>query len=357
MLAIMKKIPVVIVGLNFGQYIIKQIIEGPGKDYYEIVGLCDLDKGLLRKLSEELDIRAYSDIELALKDPTVHLVGLFCGPTARPKIIEQIIDAGKDVITTKPFSFDYEVTRKLFDKASLKNRIIHLNSPTPELSEDIRQIKAWEKDYNLGPVIACQASTWIRYHEKQTDNWMCDPELCPVAPISRIGIYTISDLVSLMGEVEDMNVLSSQIFTERRTPDNAMLSILFKNKSIASVLASFCIDDGQKYHNYLMLNYEKGTIYRKVHDYTTHHECKSNVANVQLVMKDENGESKTVQDVTFESSSGDYQWANLYKAIYDRTPSSQDEYYNRISLGVKVLDLMRKASNAPTYELEAAGIK
>jgi len=45
--------------------------------------------------------------------------------------------------------------------------------------------------------------------------------------------------------------------TGRPTPDNALLTMSCASGCLASVYASFCVDDGDRYSNGLTLNYER----------------------------------------------------------------------------------------------------
>lgn len=155
-------------------------------------------------------------------------------------------------MTTKPFELNANVASRVLKEAEKMGRVVHLNSPSP-LPEDIFVIKKWIKKYNLGQVIGCRADVWANYREKADGSWYDSPKKYPVAPIFRLGIYLINDLIRLIGKPESLQVLHSRLFTKRPTPDNAQLGILFENGAIVNVFSSFCIDDGQQYRNFAYL--------------------------------------------------------------------------------------------------------
>jgi hypothetical protein len=43
-----------------------------------------------------------------IADPNIPVIGLYTGPVGRAALIHRIIEAGKDVMTTKPFELDSE---------------------------------------------------------------------------------------------------------------------------------------------------------------------------------------------------------------------------------------------------------
>ena len=49
----MKKIKIVIVGMSFGQWLMEtELIDGPGKEYIEVVGVCDIDRAKAGKAAK-----------------------------------------------------------------------------------------------------------------------------------------------------------------------------------------------------------------------------------------------------------------------------------------------------------------
>lgn len=252
-------------------------------------------------------------------------------------MIRKIIRAGKDVITTKPFELDAAEAKSVITEAlALKRRIV-LNSPGPLLPQDLQQIHSWIQDYDLGHPVAARADTWAHYREVYQGSWYDDPVRCPLAPVFRLGVYLINDLVEFLGEATEVAVLQSQVFTQRPTPDNAQLGILFKNGAIANVYASFCVNDGDLYRDSLTLNFEHGTIYRDVG-----FRKESLDAEMGLVMRVD-GERKCVAKAQAAGRSGDYQWQNFYELFHGDVEQLAASY-RKIVAGVEILDLTKKSS-------------
>ena len=311
-----KRPTIVLVGLNFGRHIVAQLMEGEGRKFMKLTGLCDIDRPKAEALNEKYGggLKIYTSLDDVLADPDVRTVGLYTGPVHRADLLRKIIRAGKDVMTTKPFELDPEAGTAILKEAAELGRIIHLNSPNPGISPDLEQILKWQKELGLGRPVAARAETYARYNEKPDGSWYDNPDLCPAPPIFRLGIYLINDLVRLMGRVKRVSVFSTRLFTGRPTADNSQLSLEFESGALACIFDSFCVRDGDHYRNSLELNFDNGTVFRNVGP------CRDMAASSSLtaIQADEiTGELKrrVSATATTVSRSGGYDWEGFVKAI------------------------------------------
>ena len=306
----MEKIKLGIVGLGYGEWIINDIVNNEITPYFTITGACDLNQKRVDHITKTYGVKGYGSLEEMLQDDQIQAIGLFTAPLGRAKMIEQIIDAKKDVITTKPFELDAIAAEKILQKARLMGRKIMLNSPSPLLSPNLAQITDWVETYKLGRIVGSRCDIWASYREVEDGLWYDEKHLCPVAPIFRLGIYLINDLVRLFGEAKTVQVLHSRIFTKRPTPDNAQMGILFENGGIANVFASFCIEDGQYYKSSMVLNFERGTIYCNMNPMTYDQVKLETAFSIVTLGVDE---KQVVKKTTVPGSTVEYDW----KAFYD----------------------------------------
>ena len=93
-----------IVGLNFGRHILEQLKLDAVRRDFELAAVCDLDAAKAADYAGRYSVKAYSSLHDLLADPSIPAIGLFTGPVGRAQIIRKIMQAGKDIITTKPFS-------------------------------------------------------------------------------------------------------------------------------------------------------------------------------------------------------------------------------------------------------------
>ena len=325
-----------IVGLRFGNIVVQELLRPENRQFLEVAALCDQNEPLAGQLAAEYGVsKTYSSLDTLLADPEIEAVGLFTGPDHRAKLIDQILDSGRDVLTTKPFERSAAEARRVLKKARSLGRVIHLNCPTPTPPKDIRQIDEWIREFNLGRPIGYRAMTWCSYREKADGSWYDDPVRCPAAPIFRLGIYLINDVSRYFGEIEDLSVLQSRIFTERPTSDSAQLSLIHKNGAIGSIYASFCVNDGRKYLHALELNFENGTIFRN-----TGADAVNGKIQLALVAAGSDGNSIR-QRRELDAAVGDYQYDQFYKAVRGEmldNPTSDDQIIN----GIKVLERLNQ---------------
>ena len=347
----MSRIPIAIVGLNFGHYIVEQLKRGRPSRQFRIVALCDLDR---RKAEAELPglgrgVRVYTDLGEVLQDPEVRAVGLFTGPSGRAALLRRIVRAGKDVITTKPFEVDPAAAAAVLREAAKLGRIIHLNSPAPLLSPDLAMIEKWRTEFDLGRPVGARAEIWADYREKADGGWYDDSARCPLAPIFRLGIYLINDLLRLLGPVESVQAFHSRIRTGRPTPDNAQLALRFRNGALATIYASFCVGDGRPYQNSLALNFERGTVYRNLPGPKAE---SGNIARLLLVAGGGEGKKPRLRRREGLETSGNYQWDSFKRALdgeaLSRLPGAV--LPGDIVAGLRVIEAMARAEKSGRSE-------
>jgi predicted dehydrogenase len=330
-------LPLAFVGLSFGRHVLDQLLKSPAASLFKVAAVCDLNETLLREVSTKYGIPAYASLEQILQDDSIKVVGLYTQPAGRAKLIQKILRAGKDVMTTKPFELEAEPAEAVLAEAQMLGRVIHLNSPGPEPTRDLLQITAWAEEFDLGRLVSARGEIWAPYFEKADGSWMDDPLLCPGGAMMRLGIYLVNDIVHLAGPMDEATLVATRIRTGRPTPDNALLTMSFASGCLASVYASFCVDDGDRYANGLSLQYERGTITRNIG--TPRELPKAEKAHLTLVMRD--GDNRRVmEEVTLTDIFGIYQWENFYKSV-TQGKSIDDKYVRKIVEGVRVLEAMR----------------
>jgi predicted dehydrogenase len=347
---LMKRLPIAIVGLNFGSHIIDQLLQGPGRRYFQIAAVCDRDLAKAETMGRRLKCKFYTDLAALLTNRDIPAVGLYTGPSGRAGLLAQIIRAGKDVMTTKPFEVDPTAALDVLREAKRRKRIIHLNSPSPLLSPDLDQIAGWRKEFDLGRPIGARADAWVNYREKDDGSWYDDPKSCPLAPVFRIGIYLIYDLIRFFGEPHAVQVFHSRIFTKRPTPDNAQLGIEFKDGSLANIFSSFCVDDFNHYRNSLTLNFERGTVYRNVGPFphVPGSDGAWDLAKLSLVTH-RKGKPVVRQKTMANGLSGSYQWEVFHRAILGaKLPDAITP--EEIVGGIKTISAMARAEKSGTTE-------
>lgn len=313
-----RQLPLVIVGLRFGRYLIDRIRRGDEGAEVRIAAVCDRDGALARRTGAELGVPAFDSLEQVLADADLPAVGLFTPPGGRADLVRRCLISGKDVMTTKPFELDPRAAREVLEESVRLRRVVHVNSPSPAPA-DVVQIESWIRDYDLGRPVAARAEMLTSTQETADGTWYDDPRRCPLAPVFRLGIYAINDLVRLFGPASQVFAQGERVRTGRPTPDQGQLSVRFRQGGLASVFATFCCDNGDRYLNSLLLHCERGTIYRNLDPDMPWRPASGSTARLSLVMGDE-ASRRLVATKEVAPRSGEYPWNEFASAVRDRQP-------------------------------------
>lgn len=351
-----KKIQTALIGLGFGQHVAEtMILTGEGSNFIELKAVCDLDQEKLQAFqSNHPQVDIYDDIDTLLKTdiPTITLV---TGPIGRAKLIDKILDAGKDIMTTKPFELDSAEAERVLQKAKGLGRIIFINSPSSDGADDIEQIQNWQEEHQLGQLVAGRWECWYKAIQKADGSWYDDPSLCPAAPLFRLGIYGINDIVQLFSEPDQLHVMESKILSEKPTPDLAQMNIRFKDGAMVSMLSGWCMEP---YKNALSLNlyYENGTIIRD----SSYDETMSS-ASLKLYLPNnshndptrDQGFEKPAKEISLETekTNHSYPWELFHTAVTQRKYIHGKSNSNAIVNAIKIIEGMKASSlgNKPHY--------
>jgi predicted dehydrogenase len=344
----MEKINIAVVGLRFGRLVAEDIAYKAGKDYFNLYALCDRDRGYADWVEEQFKFgtRMHYDMDEVLANPDIQSVAIITPPGGRAKLIEKALRAGKHVMTTKPFESDPEEAVRVLDLAKKLNLALHINSPSPVPTQDIALIREWREKYGLGRPVAARGEAHRLEHQKADGRWLDDPEKCPAAPVTRIGIYLINDLVRIFGKAMKAGVSCSTVLTKRPTPDNAHLSILFENGGLGSVYASFCAASETGQENGLYIKFENGVISRRALPNPDDGESKGAAMSVRMFSR---GKPAQAEERTVSRISGAYLWDAFFRAI--RGDKLEDEIEPwQIAEGIRVLNAMAKSEKTGKFE-------
>ncbi len=99
------------------------------QDNLNVVGLCDLnpEKTEARRSEFYPEAICYDDYHKLLKNPEIDVVDIALHPGPRALAIEAALNAGKHVLSQKPFALDLEVATRLADLADEKNLKLAVN--------------------------------------------------------------------------------------------------------------------------------------------------------------------------------------------------------------------------------------
>jgi predicted dehydrogenase len=327
-----------VVGLSFGGVIAEQIVNAGDGFPLRLMAVCDLDLKLREMWSRKLGVDAVNSLDVMLARSDIEAIGLFTPPEGRAELIRRCIDAGRHVITTKPFERSSASARDILDYARYSCRVLHLNSPPPCDTAEDRQIEAWCKEFDLGDAVGARYDLWAGRPEESDGSWYDDAELCPGGVLYRLGIYPVNTLIRLLGSVESVQVLTSRMFTGRPTPDNAQLGLRFVSGALANIYVTLAMSPPQTYKKQMTINYRRGIIYRNTG--LLEGSAEDPPENIlHLLTRNARKERITRTSVV---PANDYQWKNFARAVRGELLCNETDS-RLIVHGIEVIEAMSRA--------------
>jgi predicted dehydrogenase len=162
-----------------------------------------------------------------------------------------------------------------------------------------------------------------------------------VAPIFRLGIYAINEILYFLHDPQKVQVMHSRLFTGRPTPDHAQLSVRFRDGSLASVFASFCVETPIPYPDRLVLNFERGVVFKNIKP-----DSSRDKIDLELLTKDTGGKALSLNAEGFDTEEcgghSSYQWDVFCRAVRGE-PMANPTPAQHIIDGVRIVAAMARS--------------
>lgn len=102
-----------VLGLGEGRSIISAVLQS---EYWELGNICDLNGELCRERCREFGFDRYTtEYEEMLKDPSIDVIGIYTPDQLHATHIKMALEAGKDVICTKPLMVSLDEANDLLE--------------------------------------------------------------------------------------------------------------------------------------------------------------------------------------------------------------------------------------------------
>lgn len=335
------------VGLNFGKKIIDgHIVKGTAEPWFELAAVCQRNKDACDAVASEYGAKAYYSLDELLADDDIPVIILMTGPNGRADQLRKIIRSGKDCMTTKPFEIDPGEAASVLEEARSLGRFIYLNSPCAADSEDFKIINHWREKYDLGMPVGGHHECWYKAIEEPDGSWYDSVEECPAAPIFRLGIYGVNDMLRVFGEPDEIQVMQTRLFTQRPTPDYARMCVKFKNGAMVDTLDGWVTSPERQSYS-MNLYFERGTIYRN----PTMMPCDPVRANLVdqtylCLCTGDDTDGMPIETVRIPNTelSQAYQWEVFYNAVTTRRRPEGETPDDVIVNSLHILEAMKEAA-------------
>jgi predicted dehydrogenase len=211
--------------------------------------------------------QVYPTLEALLADPEVDLVVNLSIHHAHFAVIQQCLNAGKDVYSEKPLSLTAEEAQSLVALAEKQGRRLSC-APSTILGE--AQQTAWKtiREGRLGTVrVAYAEVNWGRI-----ESWHPAPgPFYEVGPLFDVGVYPLTILTTIFGPARSVTAFGKVLYPDRvtqegvpfhiTTPDFSIAAIEFANGAVARLTANFYVGFHSKQVRGIEFHGDKGSLF------------------------------------------------------------------------------------------------
>jgi len=223
------------VGLGWWGSQVTKVLQGSEK--IEIV--CGVDPAIemAKSYEDEYGLPVYSEYEQALKDPTVDGVILTIPHLLHEAAVIQAAAAGKEIFCEKPLALTVDSARRMIqacNDAGIVMGIGHERRFEPAWEEMKRMADSGE----LGTILHMEAH-WShdRWLNMAADNWRGSKEESPAAGWTGMGVHLSDMMLSLAGEVVEVQAYVARRILEIPTGDVVSAHIRFADGSTGHIAA------------------------------------------------------------------------------------------------------------------------
>lgn len=215
-----------ILGLGEGRSILSAALNS---SYYTIGNICDLQEDLCRRRCEEFHLAGYTThYEDLLSDPEIDIIGIYTPDQLHARHIAMALQAGKDVICTKPLFTDLHDARMLLECQRKSGRHVFVGQST-RFFESVKNQRAAFEDGSLGELVTLET------HYKSDSRWFLERPWSKTEGFSwmyNFMIHAVDLAVWYLPEIEEVfgyGVTSSNTKAFGITAEDT-LSFLLKNR-------------------------------------------------------------------------------------------------------------------------------
>lgn len=196
--------------------------------------------------------QVYPTLEALLEDDAVDLVVNLSIHHAHFSVIQQCLNAGKDVYSEKPLSLTSEEAHALVDLAQKKGRRLSC-APSTILGEGQQTVWKTIREGKLGTVrLAYAEVNWGRI-----ESWHPAPgPFYAVGALFDVGVYPLTILTTIFGPARRVTGFGKVLYPDRvtkegvpfhiDTPDFVTAAIEFANGSVARLTTNFYVGHHSK---------------------------------------------------------------------------------------------------------------
>lgn len=222
----------VVVGLGMGKNRCRQIVDTCGCELY---GVCDLNEKKAKEIGTQFGVKWTTDMDNWLADPAVEVMYIVTPTGTHCELAKRCLNAGKNVLLTKPMDADYHACEEVIALAKEKGLLIgcdfdlHFRGPLSELQNAVNN------DY-FGGILHVDTILNIQRtpeYFKENGGWRGTWALDGGGAFSNQGIHEIDRLMSILGKPDEVRAVCSRRVHEIEADDLSFAEWRYDNGQTA----------------------------------------------------------------------------------------------------------------------------
>ncbi len=229
------------------------------KDDLELVAVCDTNRELLGKVSGELGVPGFNNMDIMLQEMELDMVSI-CTPSGiHPQQVIKAAQAGVHVVTEKPMATRWkdgvEMVRAC-DEARVRLFVVKQN----RRNSTLQLLKRAVKEKRFGRIhMVCLNVFWTRPQEYyDSAAWRGTWELDGGAFMNQASHYV--DLLEwLIGPIADIQAMTGTLERDIEVEDTGVMNIRWRNGAMGSMSVTM-LTYPKNYEGSITILGEKGTV-------------------------------------------------------------------------------------------------
>jgi UDP-N-acetyl-2-amino-2-deoxyglucuronate dehydrogenase len=229
------------------------------QDDFELVAVCDNNRELVKKISTDLDVPGYANLDTMLQEIDLDIVSI-CTPSGiHPQQVIKAARSGVHVITEKPMATRWKdglAMVKACDEARVRLFVVKQN----RLNATLQLLKRAVTEKRFGRIHMVNLNVfWTRPQEYyDSAAWRGTWELDGGAFMNQASHYV--DLLEwLIGPIADIQAMTGTLGREIEVEDTGVMNVRWRNGAMGSMCVTM-LTYPRNYEGSITILGEKGTV-------------------------------------------------------------------------------------------------
>lgn len=205
---------------------------------FKLVGICDINKKKIIKLSKSLKVPGFENIKEAIKQSNPDLVSILTPSGFHAKHAIEVLNLKRHVVIEKPMCLtlkDSDTIIKLSKKFGKKTFVVmqnKFNLPVEKLIKDISQ-KKFGKIFHASVIVRWRRDQKYYNQAKWRGTWALDGGV-----ISNQASHHIDLMRRIMGNPTEVYAVAKKYLSKIECEDTALVIVKFKNNKTGLIEAT-----------------------------------------------------------------------------------------------------------------------